>query len=457
MVHDELSIGILIISFASILLSYTLVRRASGIVRIPFISTFFMVKYFVFAYAGSVLLNVFYFTYELNTGVYNRPDILLTMWYYTTSGLFLIPLGMFVANWATGYSPMATTFQVLSKDVEISNDDKSNFMFFLLLILFSISFLVLLIYISKVGKLPILAILDGLDASDLALLRSDSNANFDGKMYRYVMFTKTLPLLLLFIVFFMKNISFKWKFFFYVLLAFNMFTSIMDLQKAPILKIFLLLMLAYFYSNNKISRKVFISTGLILSGLIMMMYVFFMGMSDRSFFDILGAPLHRIFIGQIEPFYYYQLFQEEYGYIYGASFPNPAEIFPFEHRKITVEVKNFTEPHLFKLGIVGSSPTVFFVDWFINFGLYMALFSMILFGFMIQMIDIYFLSKLAKYKSLLLSVLFIFLINFFGDFSGTSYVGILFETKWVFPVFVVVSLEIIRQIFKIFIRRIYEK
>ena len=456
MVHNELSIGILIISFASILLSYILVRKASGVIRIPFISTFFMVKYFVFAYAGSVLLNVFYFTYELNTGVYSRLDILLNIWYYTTTGLFLIPLGMFVANWATGYKPMVTTSQVLSKDIEISSDDKSNFMFFLLFFLFSISFFVLLIYISKVGELPIFAVLDGLDASDLALLRSDSNANFDGKVYRYVMFTKTLPLLLLFVVFFMKNVAFKWKFFFYILLVFNMFTSVMDLQKAPILKIFLLLMLAYFYSKNKISRKVFVTTGLVLSGLIMMMYMFFMGMSDRSFFDILGAPLHRIFIGQIEPFYYYQLFQEEYGYIWGTSFPNPAEIFPFENRRITVEIKNFTEPHLVKLGIVGSSPTVFFVDWFINFGVYMALFSMILFGFMIQMIDIYFLSKLAKYKSLLLSVLFIFLINFFGDFSGTSYIGILFETKWAFPVFIIVFIGIVRQVFKIFIRGILE-
>jgi len=457
MVHDELSIGILIISFASLLLAYALVRKASGIIRIPFISTFFMVKYFVFAYAGSVLLNVFYFTYEINIGIYNRPDILLNMWYYATAGLFLIPLGMFVANWATGYNPMLATSQVLSKDIEISKDDKSNFMFFLLFALFSISFLVLLIYISKVGKLPIFAVLDGLDASDLALLRSDSGANFEGKMYRYVMFTKTLPLLLLFVVFFMKNVAFKWKIFFYMLLVFNMFTSIMDLQKAPIIKIFLLLMLAYFYSKNKISRKVFVTTGIILSSLMMFMYMFFMGMSDRSFFDILGAPLHRIFIGQIEPFYFYQLFQEEYGYIYGTSFPNPSNIFPFEWRRITVEVMEFAHPELIKLGIVGSMPTIFYGEWYINFGPYMALFSMILFGFMIQMVDIYFLSKLAKYKSLLFSVLFIFLINYFGDFSGTSYTGIVIDTNWGFPVFVITFLLLMRQVFKTFIRRLSEK
>ena len=128
MVHDYLSIGIIIIiSLGSVLFSYILLRKASGIIKIPFISTFFMVKYILFVYMGSVLLNVFYFTYEVNMGVYSHPDILLNMWCYTTAGLFLIPLGMFVANWATGYQPMEATSRILSKNIEISNSDKSGF------------------------------------------------------------------------------------------------------------------------------------------------------------------------------------------------------------------------------------------------------------------------------------------------------------------------------------------
>jgi len=412
-----------------------------------------MVKYLVFAYIGSVLLNVFFFTYEISRGMYNRPDILLNMWYYTTAGLFLIPLGMFIANWATGYNPIKATSQILSKEIVISKGDKSSFTFFILFTLFVLSFFILLVYISKLGTLPILGVFDGLDTSDLALLRSDSGANFDGKMYRYIMFTKTLPLFLLFILFFMKNISFKWKYFFYILLIYNIFTSIMNIEKAPIIKMFLLLMLAYFYSKNKISRKVFVVTGIVLSGLIIIMYMFFMGMSDKSFFEIIVGPLHRIFIIQIEPFYYFQLFQEEYGYIYGTSFPNPGHIFPFEWKNIDIEVMKFAHPELAKLGIVGSMPTVFFAEWFINFGPYMALFSMILFGFMIQMVDIFFITKLGEYKSLLVSVLFIFLINYFGKFAGGSFVGILTDTNWIFPVCIMLLLMLIKQLRIEFIRR----
>lgn len=457
MVQNELSIGILIISIFSIYISFILLKKATGIIKIPFISTFFMFKYTIFAYIGSVLLNIFYFEYEINTGVYDRPDLLFNIWLYTTAGLYLIPLGMLIANWATNYHPYKTTSKLLSKNIIISKDDNSNIMFFLMVILFFLSVGVLSLYISKIDYIPIMGVFDGLSASDLALLRSNSTNNFSGKYYRYAIFIKGLPLLLLLISFFMKNLSFKWKMLFYVLLIYNVFVNIMDLQKAPLIKMFLILMLAYFYSQNKISRKLFITVGIILMGILLVMYMFFMGMKNKSFFEILSAPLHRIFIGQISPFYYWQLFQEQNGYLYGTSFPNPAHIFPFEHRRITVEIMNFAHPELAKLGIVGSMPTVFFADWFINFGPIMALFSMIILGFILQMSDIFFISKLANRKTLLLSVAFIYMINYFGKFAGTSFTGILIDTDWIFPMFTIFMIIIIRQGIKMFFRMIIEK
>ena len=136
----------------------------------------------------------------------------------------------------------------------------------------------------------------------------------------------------------------------------------MDIQKAPLINLFLILMLAYFYSQNKISRKVLVTTGIVLMGVVMLMYMLFMGMSDGGFFKILSAPLHRIFIGQIRPFYYWQLFQEQNGYIYGTSFPNPAHIFPFEWRRIIVEIMNFAHPELEELGVVGSMCQLYFLQ-----------------------------------------------------------------------------------------------
>lgn len=185
--------------------------------------------------------------------------------------------------------------------------------------------------------------------------------------------------------------------------------------------------------------------------MLFLMYVFFMGMGEKDFLEIICAPLHRIFIGQISPFYYYQLFQEHYGYIYGTSFPNPAGIFPFEWRRITVEIMEFANPELVKLGIVGTMPTVFFADWFINFGPLMALFSMILLGFILQIADIIFITKLSKCKNLLWSVLFVFMINYFGGFSGSSFVGIVIDLNWIFPTFIMFLIIIYKQTIKKFI------
>jgi hypothetical protein len=457
MVHGYLSIGILIISLASIYVSFLLLKKVSGIIKIPFVSTFFWLKYITFAYIGSVYINILPPIYEFNMGVYDRPDLVLNVWYYTTAGLFLIPLGMGIANWATKYNPYISTSKLLSKNVYITSLDKSNIMYSIIIIFLILSIFVVYLYYLKLGTLPVFGILDGLQKCDLAQLRSNATNNFDGKYYRYELFMKTLPLLLIIIVFFLKNEQKKWTILFYILLGYNFFVNIMDLQKAPAIKVILLLMLANFYSKNKINIKVFIIIGISLVGLLLLMYVFIMGMRDSSFYDIISSIAHRIFVVQIIGTYWIQLFQEVNGYIYGTSFPNPAHIFPFEYRQIAVELQNFVHPELAKLGIVGSAPTVFFADWFINFGPLMALFSMILFGFIIQMVDVYFITNLIKYKSVLLSALFIFMINYFARFAGTSFVGIIIDTNWIIPVFIIIFIRIMRQLVYNSLRRTSEK
>lgn len=458
MVHGYISIGILIISLFSLYLSFMLLKKASGIIKIPFISTFFWFKYIIFAYIGSVYLNIFPPQYELNMGVYNRPDLVLNVWYYTTAGLFLIPLGMFIANWATKYKPKYFTKRLLETPINISKKDTSNVLYLIIILLISLSVYVVFLYAHKIGgTLPITGLFNGLNIADLAQLRSDATNNFDGKYYRYAIFMKTLPLLLLLITFFLKNTSLKWKLLFYTLFFYNIFVSLMDLQKAPLVKIILLLMLAYFFYKNRVSVKIFIVTGLSVVIILTTMYVFIMGHQLNDLFDIFSTIFHRIFVGQIIATYWIQLFQESYGYIYGTSFPNPANIFPFEYRQITVELQNFVHPELARLGIVGSAPTVFFADWFINFGPLMALFSMLLFGFILQIVDIYFISNLVKNKSIFISVLFIFMINYFGQFAGSSFVGILIDTTWIIPVFVIIFILVVRDISIQFKRRINAK
>ena len=442
MVHGYLSIGIGIISLFSISFSYILLKKANGVIKIPTIASFFMLKYLIVVYIGAVLLNIFYFEYEDAMGFYSRPDLLLNIWIYSTMGLYLIPIGMLIFNIIVGYQPLSQLKMLSSRKIHYSKMDISNSNFWIILFLFIISIYILLIYRSKLGELPILGLFSGSDTTEMMQLRSKGTNAFIGKLYRFNMIMRILPLVLMMITFFLKNVSVRYKQLLYLLIAYNVFVALMDFQKAPIINVIILILLAHFYYKSRIKKKEIYFGCTVAIILIFIMYIFFMGLYGRGALNVIHTFFHRIFIGEISPFYSWQLYQEEFGYLYGTSFPNPAGMFPFEHTRITVEISKFTHPEIFELGIVGSSPTVFFADWFINFGPFMTLFSMVLFGIILQLVDISFINHLLKKKSLLISVLFIYLIIYFSKFVGSSYVGIIIDEGLIFPVLIILFIYI---------------
>lgn len=446
MVHGLFSLGILLVSLILLYFSYRYVKYIIGEMKIPFISLFFLFKYILLVYVGSVILNIFYIPYHVNIGTYEHKDLLFNIWLYSSVGLFLIPSGMAVANGAFKYQAKEEVGFFLSKHINIKQVDLNNILLILYTITFTISLVFLFIYKAKIGgSFPIEGIINGLDSSALALLRSDASNNFQGRYWLYMLIIKHIPLMLLLLVFFLKDYALKYKLFFLILLSYNLFVSVMDVQKAPILKIIFLLLLVKIYKDGYISKKLFVFIGVLTFSMAMVMYILFMGASEKTFLEILQLPLERIFIGNIAPLYWWQLFQEHNGYLYGTSFPNPGHIFDFEWRRITVEVMEFTHPNLVKLGIVGSMPTVFFASWFINFGLIMMFFSMILFGFIIQMFDIIFIRTLNKNKHIYLLVALIITMYYFGQFAETSFEGFIFSPTFYFPLLFMYMMYVVRN------------
>ena len=83
---------------------------------------------------------------------------------------------------------------------------------------------------------------------------------------------------------------------------------------------------------------------------------------------------------------------------------------------------------------LGSFPSVFYADWYDNFGYIGAFFSMFFLGFVMQILDIKMMYFITKYKSVIILGIYIFMLNFFSQYALTSYVGILFDTHLVFPI-----------------------
>ena len=121
--------------------------------------------------------------------------------------------------------------------------------------------------------------------------------------------------------------------------------------------------------------------------------------------------------------------------MYGISFPNPAGIFPFESFRLTVEIMNYAKGDL--LGdLVGSMPTVYIGEMYINFGLYGLILASIMFGFALQTLDILFVRSLLVSKSVIFSSLYIYMIYYFSQFAETGISGIIVDTNFYMVLFI---------------------
>jgi hypothetical protein len=92
-------------------------------------------------------------------------------------------------------------------------------------------------------------------------------------------------------------------------------------------------------------------------------------MGSTDFLVALSSVLSRAFSGSIAPAYFYlEYVPAHHGYFWGSTISNIGGIFPYEPVRYTVEIMNWRFPELAREGIVGSMPTVFWGEAYLNFG-----------------------------------------------------------------------------------------
>lgn len=425
---------IIVLTIALLYLLYRVYITLNGRIRVLSITSFFCICYIVYALIGSTLLNCMKFTAEDNTGIYSHPEILLDVWIYTCIGFIFLFAGFTFAHIVFQRSYNDTSVKKIYKffstnNIVVSPYDMSRLNYKRLTFLFLIGLATLLIYRSAIGSFPLESIFLGLKRSDLALLRSDATNNFSGKMYRYEMFMHRIPLFLLIITSFIREgiVKKKWKILYVFLLIYNIVFALITLQKAPIINLIILLYIIHVFKEQYINKRILIVAGCVSLVLIILMYIFFMGVSDEvPKSEILAGAFHRIFISSIMPFYWYIKYTDQFGLLYGTSFPNPGGILPFEHFRISVEIMNYAH----ETGdVVGSMPVVFIGEFYANFGFWGIIAIAFFVGFLLQWLDIIFWNKMAQKKTVIICSLYFFLIIFFADYAQTSISGIIIDTN----------------------------
>lgn len=444
MVHGVYSLHIILYSLFFIYLSYKLLVFSNGRIKVFTIPNFFMLKYIIFIYLGSVLYNVVFFNLELNSGMYKNLDHVFNIWLYSSIAIILVPLGMSLSKLFFKIDNSIQHRHILN--MNYSHREFGARFFFLLILILSVSVISLLYYRSILGELPIFQLFYGGSDTLAAVARSDAGNNFSGKLHWFKFFINACSKILFILVFFSKHKSIYWKLFFYITLFYVAFVSIMNLNKAPIIDLIILLFVSGFFLKKKLKIKQFVKVGIIIFSALIVMYVFFMGQSDKKIFEILQIILHRIFVSQVVPFYWYQEYQQVFGFLYGQSFPNPGGILPFENISITTETYAFAYPERIKLGIVGSLPTVFFADWWSNFGAIGAVFSMLLLGFILQSVDYILKQFIVTKKSFLIISFYIYVMFYMSKFVGTSYVGIIFDFEIILITLLFITLYLFNKL-----------
>ena len=415
----ELSTNVIIGLVSSIISATIFLFFFRGITAtrgMPGILSFFFFKFFLSIFIGSLALNTFDFGYS-------RKDILLSMCLAASACSILMLLGAQASNTLFRYSNRKLDFSLIPEAV---NNIKPVMVFSICSLILLISIFTLVEYRSRLGLLPIEILFSG-DSSRIVLasLRSDATSGFGGNYHWFQLAMKTLPVYLLVLTFFLKELGKKWKLVFALTLSLVIIVSVKDLQKNPIIELLILLTVCQIVLKNKINKKLFFRISIFAIGLIILMYMYFMGLADRGVSAIAEYATERVFIKQVTPFYHYFLYQEDTGFLFGKSLPNPAGIFPFQNVPLTKEIAL----HMWGKSdsMIGSAPTVFYGDWYVNFGLPGMVLSMVFLGAFLQMCDIIFSILIRKYKNIFIISLYIFLIIYFSRYALTTFVNLPFD------------------------------
>ena len=230
-----------------------------------------------------------------------------------------------------------------------------------------LSFVVLVLYLNRVNSIALLQLIKN-GTLNTVLNRSEMTNSFDGKYFLYAAFFQELGFFLLMLSF-VRYLCFKrGRIFFLILLCMQVFTSLMAIQKGPILNLIIYMYMTYILviKSGKISGWQiikFLVMVLLLATLIFSLFIEFESPSSA-----MAAVVMRAFAGSISPGYFYlQFYPDINPFLFGRSIPNPADIFPYVHSNYSFEVFDFMFP--LKLNdAVGSAPTAIWGEAYANFG-----------------------------------------------------------------------------------------
>ena len=298
----------------------------------------------------------------------------------------------------------------------------------------SIIFLTQYLNIIQIENVAIFNVLGIYDSENFALLRSDMTNNFPGKYHWFKLFIHEFIMIVtisLFINFLKDKTRFKFLMFSFGFIIAT-FTLTMALEKSLFIQYLIALFIAaYLIEKKQFLRKVSIlgTAVVLISGIL---YLSFHNL--ENYMVALNHTLNRVLISQWEGLYYYlKIFPSQINFLYGASFPNPGGIFPWEPISISQLVALILWG---KSETIGSIPTFFWGEMYANFGTIGVFVPPFFVGLVLFFVE----SVFRKFKfSAFVTSIYIWSILHYKDLAMTGLSSFVFD----FYAFMVFSLIVI--------------
>ena len=320
----------------------------------------------------------------------------------------------------------------------------STHLLFINSILFLICSYVLYLYINKVGfyNLVISSFIGIVSEDSTSVLRSAMTNSFDGKYHWYQMFMLELLFFstLVFCVLRIQKKTMTRTFLLLISLLICAFSLIMSGQKGPIFELILGLgmIIIIIYQNSRISFRAL--SIIAVTGFFIIVPLYYLFMDSSNIGEAISGVFSRTLTGQLQPAYVYlEYIPNERDFLMGSTFPNPAGIFPYEPVPITQEAMAWYNPNE-QIGVVGSMPTIFWIEAYINFGFIGIVLVSLMLGIFIYGLNVFLLS--FQHNAITLSF-YIWLILFYKDLSSSFFSDFLISIYLYITLFIFLLFSII--------------
>ena len=236
--------------------------------------------------------------------------------------------------------------------------------------------------------------------------------------------------------------------------------TLLQVEKYPALKLFVILAVCHFnYTRARIRLRSLAWGAPIIAGSVFFLGIVY-GIVSGNYRDAVGMPVRekitfagelgwgmlttRGMVGQAKALQVvFEIVPRDYPFFGGRTLTNPHEILPYKPVALPYVV---SDHYLINtMGIQGSDPTVFFGEVYANWGLVTALASMVLFGFVVQMLHHALSANMERHRTVFDVAFFYLLYLWLADFA-LSFSTLYFDERlWFFVVLYVMRRWIVRR------------